>query len=66
MACVTLRVRIFFRNSCCGHLHSQVKSLRQMIVFMPLFLVLIAQFCRDVIVLQNEKLAVIRLFLFDC
>ena len=30
-----------------SHLQSQVKSRRQMMVFMPLVLVLIGQFCRD-------------------
>ena len=47
-----------------SHLQSQVKSLCQMMVFMPLVLVLIGQFCRDVIGRQNVKVVVIgRLFL---
>ena len=36
-----------------------MKSRRQMMVFMPLVLVLIGQFCRDVIGRQNVKVVVI-------
>ena len=43
---------------------SQVKSRRQMMVFMPLVLVWIGQFCRDVIGRQNVKVAVIGRLLF--
>ena len=51
------RVRIAFRKTVVGdwrfdylsgsHLQSRVKSRRQIMVFMPLVLVLIGQFCRD-------------------
>ena len=41
-----------------------MKSRRQMMVFMPLVLVLIGQFCRDVIGGQNLKVAVIGRLLF--
>ena len=40
------------------HLQSQVKSRRQMMVVMPPVLVLISQFCRDVIGRQNMKVVV--------
>ena len=65
------RVRVVqFRKSVVGdwrfdyltgnHLvQSQVKSCRQMMVFMSLVLVLIGQFCRDVIGRQNVKVVVI-------
>ena len=36
-----------------------MKSVSQMMVFMPLVVVLISQFCRDVIGCQNVKVAVI-------
>ena len=42
-----------------SHLQSQVKSRCQTMVFMPLVLVRIGQFCRDVIGHQNMKVAVI-------
>ena len=42
-----------------SHLQSQLKSVSQMMVFMPLVVVLIGQFCRDVIGRQNVKVAVI-------
>ena len=42
-----------------SHLQSQEKSRRQMMVFMSLVLVLIGQFCRDVIGRQNMKVVVI-------
>ena len=45
---------------------SQVKSRRQMMVLMSLVLVLIGQFCRDVIGRQNVKVVVIGRLLFCC
>ena len=63
---VIFRVRIVFRKTVVcdwhfdylsgSHLQSQVKSQRQMTVFMPLVLVLIGQFCRDVICCKTWKL----------
>ena len=41
-----------------------MKIRRQMMVFMPLVLVLIGQFCRDVIGRQNVKVAVVAV-IFD-
>ena len=71
-----VRVRVVFRKNDVddcrfdylsgSHLHSQVKSRRQMMVFMPLVLVLIGQFCRDVIGRQNVKVAAIGRLLFCC
>ena len=62
---VIVQVRIVFRKTVVGdwrfdnlsgsHLQSQVKSRHQKMVFMPLVMVLIAQFCRDVIGFQNMK-----------
>ena len=56
-----VQVRVVFRKTVVGdlcfdylsgsHLQSQVKSLCQMMVFMPLVLVWIGQFCRGVIAL---------------
>ena len=70
---VIVRVKVVFRKTVVGdwrfdylsgsHLQSQMKSRRQMMVFMPLVLVLIGQFYRDVIGRQNVKVVVIsRLF----
>ena len=47
-------------------LQSQVKSRRQMILFMTLVVVWIDQSCRDVIGCQNVKVAVIGQLLFCC
>ena len=54
-----IRVRVVFRKTDVGdwcfaylsgsHIQSQVKSHSQMMVFMPLVLVLMGHFCRDVI-----------------
>ena len=59
MFSVIVRERVIFRKTVVGdwrfnylsgsHLQSQVKSRRQMMVFMPLVVVLIGQFCHDVI-----------------
>ena len=56
---VIVRVKVVFRKTVVGdwrfdhqsgsHLQSQVKSVSQTMVFMPLGLVWIGQFCRDVI-----------------
>ena len=64
-----VRARIVLRKTVVGdrrfeylsssHLQSQVKSRREMMVFMPLVLVWIGQFCRDVIGRQNVKVVVI-------
>ena len=51
-----------FRLRSGSHLRSQVKSRRQMMVFMPLVVVLIGPFCHDVIGRQNVKVAVIDRF----
>ena len=66
---VIFRVRIAFRKTVVGdwrfdylsgsHLQSQVKSCRQMMVFMPLVLVLIGQFCRDLIGPWNVEVLVL-------
>ena len=51
---VIVRVKVVFRKTdvstylSSSHLQSQVKGRRQMMVFMPLVLVWIGQFCRDV------------------
>ena len=66
-----VRVKVVFRKTVVGdnlsgsHLQSQVKSGRQIMVFMPLVLVWIGQFCRDVIGRQNMKVVVIGRLLFD-
>ena len=70
---VIIRVKVVFRKTVDGdrrfdylsgsHLQSQVKSRRQMMVFMPLVVVWTGLFCRDVIGRQNVKVAMIgRLF----
>ena len=66
---VIVQVRVVFRKTVVGdwrfdylsgsHLQSQVKSRHQMMVFMLLVLVLIGQFCHDVIGCQNVKVVVI-------
>ena len=67
---VIVRVRVVFRKTCWwlsgSHLQSQVKSCRQMMVFMPLVMVWIGQFWCDVIGCQNVKVAVIGQLLFCC
>ena len=45
---------------------SQVKSRRQIMVFMPLVVVMIGQFCRDVIGRQDLKVAAIGRLWFYC
>ena len=47
------------------HLQSQVKSRPQMTVFMSLVLLLIGQFCHDVIGRQNVKVVVIGRLLLE-
>ena len=64
-----MRLTIVFRKTVVGdwrldHLsgsqsQSQVKSVSQMMVFIPLVVVLIGQFCRDVIGRENVKVSVI-------
>ena len=76
LSCVIVRARVVFRKTVVGdwcfdylsgsHLQSQVKSRRQMMVFMPLVVVWIGQFCRDVIGRQNMKVAVTGQSLFCC
>ena len=71
-----VRVRVVFRKTFVGdlhfdylsgsHLQSQVTSRPQMMVFMPLILVWIGQFCRDVIGRQNVKVVVIGRLLLCC
>ena len=71
---VIIRVRVVFRKAVVGdwsfdylnssHLQSQVKSRHQIMVFMPLVVVWIGQFCCDVIGSQNVKVAVIGWLLF--
>ena len=60
---VIVRVKVVFDwrfNYLSGsHLQSQVKSRRQMMVFMPLVVVWIGQFCRDVIGCQNVRVVMI-------
>ena len=62
---VIVRVKVWFRKTAVVdylssiHRPSQMKSHRQMMVFMSLVLVLIGQFCRDVIGRQNVKVVVI-------
>ena len=60
-----VRVRVVFRKTVMdlrfdylsgSHLQSQVKSLRQMKVFMPLVVILIGQFCRELSGSQDLKL----------
>ena len=68
-----VQVRVVFRKTVVGdwrfdylsgsHLQRQVKSRRQMMVFMSLLLVLIGQFWRDVIGHQNMKVVVSGQFL---
>ena len=73
---VIVRVRVVFRKTVVGdwrfdylsgsHLQSQVKSCCQMMVFMPLVLVWIDQFCHDMIGRQNLNVAVIDCLKFCC
>ena len=62
---VIVRVRVLFRKTVMdwrfdylsgSYLQSQVKSLRQMKVFMPLVVILIGQFCRELSGSQDLKL----------
>ena len=71
-----VQVRVVFRKTVVGdwcldylsgsHLQSQVKSRRQMMVFMPLVMVWIGQFCHYVIGPQNMDVGVIGRLLFCC
>ena len=66
LSCVIVRVKVVFRKNVVGdwrfdylngiRRRSQMKSLCQMMVFMPLIVVLIGQFCRDMIGRQDLKL----------
>ena len=73
---VSVWVRGVFRKTVVGdwhfnylsgsHLQSQDKSFHQVMVFMPLVVVWIGQFCHDVIGHQNIKVAVTGQLLFYC
>ena len=66
LSSVTVRVRVSLERMLLGdwrfdhlsgsHLQSQVKSRRYMAVFMPLVVVWIGQFCRDVIGRRNVRM----------